>query len=56
MSTTANLADITDVDKESKHIVFDYIRQEMQPLFSTDYIHYTIPTLIYHWCVLYYRI
>ena len=56
MSTTASLADIKDVDKESKQTVFGYIRQEIQPLFPTDYIYYTIPTLIYHWCVLYYRI
>ena len=58
MSTQSGvtLADVKEVDNQTKDTVFGYIRQVIEPFLSSEDIHCIIPTLVYHWCILYYRI
>ena len=42
------------MDQANKDIVFGYLRN-IQMLIPSDSVYYTIPTLVWHWCLLYFH-
>ena len=49
------LANVKDIDIETKNCIFGYVRK-IQEALPTDNIYYTIPSLVIHWILLYYHI
>ena len=55
MALSASLEDVKWIDTYTKDTVSGYIRQ-CQSLLPSNNIYYTIPSLVIHWCLLYYFI
>ena len=55
MAARSRLEDVKRIDERSKDCLSGYIRQ-IQKLFPTDNVYYTIPTLVIHWILLYYYV
>ena len=51
----ATLEDVKFIDEKTKYFIHGYIR-ECQLLLPQDSIYFTIPTLVIHWCLLYFHI
>ena len=49
-----SLEDVKGVKQESKDIVFGFVRR-VQETMPDDNVYYIIPTLIIHWCILYFH-
>ena len=50
----ASLEDVKNIDQKTKDAIYGYIKQ-VQALFPSDNIYYTIPELVIYWCLLYYN-
>ena len=55
MAAGSSLEDVKFIDQRTKDIVFGFIKQ-VQSLFADDNAYNIIPSLVIHWCLLYFHI